>query len=200
MTLTLGPRKNDWINVAFLLEKTVGRSPKVTVWQCNVIWRHITNFGAKGLWNYHVAGDMNGQAFSLNLFIFLFYASVVLKVASASFSHLCFFYITLFPKRNAGLIHPFFLSILGHWPWPRVMSILSNGLRSTLEKTPFKNFWCFPHNTKMSKDKSSQWAWWDHKTAQILLQSKQLRQICYILCCFWKKMYACGIWGHILLL
>ncbi len=28
---------------------------------------------------------------------------------------------TLFPKRNAGLIQPFFLLILGHWPWPRCM-------------------------------------------------------------------------------
>ncbi len=27
---------------------------------------------------------------------------------------------------NAGLIHPFFLLILDHWPWPRVMSIKSN--------------------------------------------------------------------------
>ncbi len=32
---------------------------------------------------------------------------------------------TLFTKRNAGLIHPFFLLSLGHWPYCRVMSILS---------------------------------------------------------------------------
>ncbi len=56
---------------------------------------------------------------------------------------------TLFPKRNAGLIHPFFLLILGHWPWPWVMSILSNGLRSNLQKTPFKNSRYFSHNFGM---------------------------------------------------
>ncbi len=55
---------------------------------------------------------------------------------------------TLFPKRNAGWIQPFFLLILGHWPWPSVMSILSNGLRSNLQKTPFKNSRRFFHNTK----------------------------------------------------
>ncbi len=31
---------------------------------------------------------------------------------------------TLFPKRNAGVIHLFFMLTLRHWPWPRVMSIL----------------------------------------------------------------------------
>ncbi len=36
---------------------------------------------------------------------------------------------TLFTKRNAGLIHPFFLLPPGHWPKPRVMLILSNGLK-----------------------------------------------------------------------
>ncbi len=35
---------------------------------------------------------------------------------------------TLFSKRNASLICPFFLVPLGHWPWHRVSKNLSNGL------------------------------------------------------------------------
>ncbi len=42
-----------------------------------------------------------------------------------TFKNITFKHGTLFPKRNAGLIYPFFLLILGHWPWPRVMPILS---------------------------------------------------------------------------
>ncbi len=46
---------------------------------------------------------------------------------------------TLFSKRSAHWFTPVFPVTLGHWPQPRVMSILSNGLDSNMQKTPFKN-------------------------------------------------------------
>ncbi len=41
----------------------------------------------------------------------------------------------LFPKRSTHLFHPVLLMTLGHLPWPRVMSILSNGLGRNTQKT-----------------------------------------------------------------
>ncbi len=52
--------------------------------------------------------------------------------------------LTLFSKRSAHWFTPVLPVTLGHWPWPRVMSIFSNGLDSNMQKTPFKNsirFW-----------------------------------------------------------
>ena len=46
---------------------------------------------------------------------------------------------TLFFKRNTTFLNPFFLVTLGHWPWPRVMYILSNGFESNSQKTPLQN-------------------------------------------------------------
>ncbi len=46
---------------------------------------------------------------------------------------------TLFSKRSANENHPNFLRSLGHWPWPRVILILSNGLESNSQKTPWQN-------------------------------------------------------------
>ena len=43
-------------------------------------------------------------------------------------------YITLFSKRSAHWFTPVLPVTLGHWPWPRVMSILSNGLDSNMQK------------------------------------------------------------------
>ncbi len=41
---------------------------------------------------------------------------------------------TLFFKRNATFLNPFFPVTLGHWPWPRAMYILLNGPESNLQK------------------------------------------------------------------
>ncbi len=52
---------------------------------------------------------------------------------------------TLFFKRNATFLNPFFTVTLGHWPWPRVMYILSNTLQtSSMYTVPKKkrNFSC----------------------------------------------------------
>ncbi len=46
---------------------------------------------------------------------------------------------TLFSKRNAHWFCPVLPLTPGHWPQPRVMSSLSNGLWSNMQKTPFKN-------------------------------------------------------------
>ncbi len=42
---------------------------------------------------------------------------------------------TLFSKRSAHESRPNFLRSLGHWPRPRVISLLSNGLESNSQKT-----------------------------------------------------------------
>ena len=47
---------------------------------------------------------------------------------------------TLFSKRNAHWFTPVLPVTLGHWPLPRVMSILSNSLDGNMQKTPFKKW------------------------------------------------------------
>ncbi len=66
-----------------------------------------------------------------------------------------FFFIiiyTKFSKRSAHWFTPVLPVTLGHWPWPRVMSILSNGLDSNMQKTPFKNFLRFSGATQTFQD------------------------------------------------
>ena len=58
------------------------------------------------------------------------------------------FYTTLFSKRSAHWFCPIPPVTLGHWPWPGVMSILSNGLDSNMQKTPFENSLRFSRNSK----------------------------------------------------
>ncbi len=41
---------------------------------------------------------------------------------------------TLFSKRSAHWFTPVLLVTLSHWPWPRAMSILSNGLDRPIDK------------------------------------------------------------------
>ncbi len=53
---------------------------------------------------------------------------------------------TLFSKRSAHWFTPVLPVTLGHWPWPRVMLILSKGLDGNMQKTPFKNSLRFSHN------------------------------------------------------
>ncbi len=55
------------------------------------------------------------------------------------------YHTTLFSKRSAHENHPNFLRSLGHWPWPWVILILSNGLESNLQKTL-----CQDHLTKLA--------------------------------------------------
>ena len=43
---------------------------------------------------------------------------------------------TLFSKRSAHWFHPILPVILDHWPWPWVMSSLSNGIGSNLQNDP----------------------------------------------------------------
>ena len=57
---------------------------------------------------------------------------------------------TLFSKRSANWLTPVLPVTLGHWPWPKVMSILSNGLYSNMQKTPFKN--SIPSNISRLQD------------------------------------------------
>ncbi len=54
---------------------------------------------------------------------------------------------THFSKRSAHWFCPFLPVTPGHWPQPRVMPRLSNGLGSSMQKTPFGNslrFSCTP--------------------------------------------------------
>ncbi len=48
-------------------------------------------------------------------------------------------YFTLFSKRSAHWFHPVRPVTPGHRPWPQIMSSLSNGLRSNVQKTLFEN-------------------------------------------------------------
>ena len=45
---------------------------------------------------------------------------------------------TGFFKRDATFLNPTLPVSLGHWPWPRVMYILSNGFESNLQKNPLQ--------------------------------------------------------------
>ncbi len=56
---------------------------------------------------------------------------------------------TLFSKRSAHWFTLVLPVTLGHWPWPRAISILSNGLDSNMQKTPFKNSIRFSRNSRL---------------------------------------------------
>ncbi len=64
---------------------------------------------------------------------------------------------TLFSKRSAHWFTPVLPVTLGHWPWPRVISILSNGLDSNIQKIPFKN--STGSFASYSQDQLTKWKW-----------------------------------------
>ena len=74
----------------------------------------------------------------------------------------------LFSERSAHWFRPVLLVTPGHWPRPRVMSSLSNGLGSNMQKTPFENSLRFSCTPEMSEYMSSKK---DDNSAQIPLGS-----------------------------
>ncbi len=94
--------------------------------------------------------------------------------------------ITLFFKRNAAFLNPFFTATLGHWPWPQVMYILSNGSGSNLQKTLLR------YSSRVSRNPSlfEYMSFWAHdKTAQIPLQSMQTWYFFQMMHFVWSRVY-----------
>ena len=94
--------------------------------------------------------------------------------------------ITLFFKRNATFLDQLFSVTQGHWPWPRVMYILSNGSESDLQKTPLR------YSSQVSRNPYlfEYMSFWAHvKTAQIPLQSMQTWIFFQMMQFFWSRVY-----------
>ncbi len=67
---------------------------------------------------------------------------------------------TLFSKTSAHWFYPALLVIPGHWPWPLIMSSLSKGLGSDMQKTRFENslrFSCTPRIPRLSGNRLMFW-------------------------------------------
>ncbi len=105
--------------------------------------------------------------------------------------------ITLFFKRNANFLDPFFLVTLGHWPGPRVMYILSNGSGSDLQKNLLRYSTWVSRNPNLFEYMS----FWDHdKTAPNRLQSMQTWYFFQMMHFFWSRVYDIESMGIFLIL